>query len=150
NCRSDRWLSEIRLFRKIWNLVWSVKPAILHVFTLRAIIYGVVASYAFNSTVVVCSITGLGYLFISTSRRAVFYRSILISLLRLLRGRLSLCIFQNHDDLELFVDRHIARVDRDVIIRGSGVDTTWFVPAEEPAGEVVVLFPARLLWHKGV
>jgi glycosyltransferase involved in cell wall biosynthesis len=60
-------------------------------------------------------------------------------------------IFQNSDDRDVMI-RHgfLGRPDKAVIIRGSGVDGAQFPFSEEPLGQPLVVFPSRMLKHKGI
>jgi glycosyltransferase involved in cell wall biosynthesis len=61
-------------------------------------------------------------------------------------------IFQNPDDLGLFLERRLVDPETVVMIRGCGVDMDLFRPrpAGVPENEVRVMFPARILGDKGV
>ncbi len=67
-----------------------------------------------------------------------------------LSGQQTRVIFQNPDDRALFVSRSVVPIDRTVLIRGSGVDVSQFVPSSEQSGLPIVLLASRLLWDKGV
>ncbi|MGH7340232.1 MAG: glycosyltransferase family 4 protein, partial [Candidatus Rokuibacteriota bacterium] len=59
-------------------------------------------------------------------------------------------IVQNPDDLGFLVSERVVSAERAVLIRGSGVDTSRYVPVPEPAGVPLVVLPARMLRDKGV
>jgi len=59
-------------------------------------------------------------------------------------------IFQNLDDLEVFVRNRLISKKQAFLIPGSGVDMEVFCPSPEPEGETVVVLAGRLLRSKGV
>jgi glycosyltransferase involved in cell wall biosynthesis len=59
-------------------------------------------------------------------------------------------IFQNVDDRDFFVSAGILRARDAVLIRGSGVNLSTFLPLPEPEGIPVVTLPARMMWDKGI
>jgi len=65
-------------------------------------------------------------------------------------ARNTIGIFQNPEDLKLFIDAGIVKSEKAVLIRGSGVDTSSFIPLPEPEGVPVILLASRMLWDKGV
>jgi glycosyltransferase involved in cell wall biosynthesis len=68
-----------------------------------------------------------------------------------LSGRASRVILQNPDDAA-FLRRLgvLGDESRVAIIRGSGVEMQDYPARPEPAGEPLVILPARMLWDKGV
>jgi glycosyltransferase involved in cell wall biosynthesis len=111
---------------------------------------GLVARFA-RVPAVVHAITGLGYVFLIDGTAARIQRAIVKSFYAFALGhRNAHAIFQNPDDLKLFLDS--ALVDRSItsMIKGCGVDMAAFAPGGEPEGPPVVMFPARILGDKGV
>jgi glycosyltransferase involved in cell wall biosynthesis len=99
----------------------------------------------------VLAITGLGYLFVTESLAARAMRHVALALYRFaLANRPLRAIFQNPDDLALFRAHGLVADDVVRMIRGCGVDMSAFPARPEPAGETVVMFPARILGDKGV
>ena len=99
----------------------------------------------------VSAVSGLGSVFVDADKKAALVRSIVHGLYGLaLAHRNSCAIFQNPEDRDQMVNAKLAALERTVLIRGSGVDTTMFHPSPEPAGVPVAILPARLLWYKGI
>jgi glycosyltransferase involved in cell wall biosynthesis len=59
-------------------------------------------------------------------------------------------IIQNPDDGNALAQFCRVRRDQTVLIRGSGVDLSRFVPSPEPSGKPNVTMVSRMLWDKGV
>lgn len=130
------------------------KPDVLFAYTIKAIIYGALASAMAGSPgrrnrhVM---ITGLGYMFEGGS----LVKRLLMQVARLLYRMALACAgtvyFQNDDDRELF--ERLSIIPRSVAVRrskGTGVDLRRFELREQPAGPPIFLFVGRLLEAKGL
>jgi glycosyltransferase involved in cell wall biosynthesis len=137
-------LQLIRLYRRI-------RPDIVHHATIKPVLYGGLAARLARVPASVSTITGLGHLFSGTTRSTRIVGGIARLVYRgaLAHGR-SKVIFQNPDDLSEFVHGGLVRAGQAVLIRGSGVDLDEFALRSEPAGEVLVVLAARMLWSKGI
>jgi glycosyltransferase involved in cell wall biosynthesis len=149
--RTNNPISELRLLGHLSTLYTRLDPDIVHQITLRSILYGGVASLFVREPAIVNSVTGLGYLFTEDKPMVRALRiSVLWALWILRRGRNQAYLFQNPDDEQLFQRKGISDSSSSVLIKGSGVDIEQFDRQPNPSGIPVVLFPARMLWHKGV
>lgn len=149
---SRRGTNPLREAATIWRLAEVYRrerPDLAHHFTIKCVLYGSLAARLAGVKRVVNAITGLGYVFTGTDRRARLLRPLVRGLYRpVLRG--SQVIFQNPDDRDLFLREKLAQPDQIHLIKGSGVDVERFTPLPEPPGTPLVVLPARLLWAKGV
>jgi glycosyltransferase involved in cell wall biosynthesis len=59
-------------------------------------------------------------------------------------------IFQNPDDLKLFVGTGIIKSEKALLTLGAGVDTSRFIYLPEPVGSSTVILVSRMLWDKGI
>ncbi|WP_290815404.1 glycosyltransferase family 4 protein [Ferrovibrio sp.] len=156
-------LAELRLLLVLFGLCLRLRPDLLHLVSVKPVVWGGVAARLLALPAVVHAITGLGYVFIRTAKKAPGLSGTKTDLLRrLVEGlyRLALAhgnsvtIFQNPDDLVVFEQRRLVSQDRTAMIRGCGVDMQVFAAQPEPAIDAehppVVMFPARLLGDKGV
>ena len=141
----------IVLLRLIWIYV-TEKPDIVHHVGLKACLFGSVASVFVRKTKNINAITGLGYLFISQTLLTRIIRNLIKPFLRvLLKRKKSWVIFQITEDMNLFIKNNIARRDKSVLIAGSGVDTSLYVPYHENTTQKnVVMLASRMLKHKGI
>lgn len=144
-------VAELRTVMAIWTLFRRLGPDIVHLVTIKPVIYGGLAARAARVPAVVAAISGLGTVFIARGVRARFVRWIAVKSYRaaLNLGRLRV-VFQNASDRDALVDLGVVKPDQVVMVRGSGVDLTEFVPVAEPATAPVVVMAARLLVDKGV
>lgn len=140
--------ARIRNLRRLYR---SLSPDIVHHITLRAVAFGSVAGCGLGERSFVNSVTGLGYLFSVDTRTMKVARNSLLSLLRWTGKRTRpVYVFQNPDDEMLFRSRGVVNGGSHVI-RGSGVELSVFQHTPESKGGIpVVVFPARMLWEKGV
>jgi len=149
--RSVNPYRELRALREIVRTYRAAKPDIVHHVALKPVIYGSLAARLAGVPAVVNALAGLGYLFSSRDRRARLVRPVVEAAFRALLDRPgSQLVVQNPDDLRLLLRERVVGAERAVLIRGSGVDTTRFVPAPEPEGVPLVVLPARMLRDKGV
>ncbi len=142
-------------FREAWTLFRLMslyrkeRPALLHHVALKPVLYGSIAALWAGQPAIVNALAGMGWLFSSRGRGASRgLRSVVRSVLGRLLQR-GLTLVQNPDDARILVEAGVpaALIRR---IPGAGVDLDLFRPQPEPAGMPVALFPARLLWDKGV
>ena len=148
--RSNNPLHEAQLVRRLYQLYKNLNPDIVHHITLRSILYGGLASSLMQGPRVINGVTGLGYLFSSHDLQVRLVRKAVLWAVRALTRRGHVYIFQNPDDEQLFQAHDVVRPAASVLIKGSGVNMEHFDRKPVPSGTPVVLFPARMLWHKGV
>lgn len=142
----DAWL-----LYQLFRLYRRQRPAFVHHFTIKPVIYGTVGARLSRVKTVVNSVTGLGYVFLADGATDRITRWFVKGLYRIILRRCSsLVIFQNPDDRDVFSREKLVSPERAVLIRGSGVDVMRFASVPEPAGDVVVILCARMLWDKGV
>lgn len=121
-------------------------------FSIKPAIYGSVAA-GWAGVPRVCSmITGLGYVFLGHGPLRTMLSAAAGWGYRRALGRNYRVFFQNPDDRDFFARRRIVRGGQDVVLNGTGVDTTRFAPTDgpDPAQGVRFLMVARLLADKGI
>lgn len=144
-------LNELTFGWRLFRLFRAARPDVVHLYTIRAVIFGGLAARLAGVPVRVATITGLGYAF--TEARRVM-RWVASRLYRLTLSGMHWVYFQNRDDRELFVSWGLVHPAHTSVIAGSGVDLEHYaVPMEDKAPDkdtVGVLFIGRLLRDKGV
>jgi glycosyltransferase involved in cell wall biosynthesis len=126
-----------------------VQPAIIHLVALQTSLLGLAASFG-RPLPTVCALTGLGYLFTSSSIKARLAKLAVGPALRLsLNRRRVTSLVQNSDDRAALIALGIDP-SRIALIRGSGVDVNRLVPLPEPPDPLTVAFVGRLLEDKGI
>jgi len=141
--------SELVTLWRLTRLYSRQRPDLVHHFTVKCVLYGSLAAKMAGVKGIVNAITGLGYVFIGDEWPVRLLRWLIKGFYRrALHG--TQVIFQNPDDQELFSRNGLVNRKQVTIIPSSGVDTKKFSPSPEPAGEPLVILPARMLWAKGV
>ena len=165
----DRFLSPWLDLKYIWRLyrVFAKERFdVVNTFTIKPNIFGPLACRAAGIKRVLCSITGLGYLFSDGSGfKARVLRSVGKCLMRTAFRWSHAVSFQNPDDLELLVSSGVLGRAKAVLIRSSGVDLGQYSAAsvdkktmarlrsELGKGKDVVMVSmivARASWEKGI
>jgi glycosyltransferase involved in cell wall biosynthesis len=96
---------------------------------------------------VISNVTGLGYTFLHSP----LMRTLVSYFYKNAFKRNFKVVFHNEEDKELFLKKNIIKDDQAEVIRGSGVDTDFFIPNPRIEKEVrTFLFVGRLLYDKGV
>ncbi len=148
---SMRPWTEARSLWAIWRLFRHLRPDLVHVVTLKSVLYGGIASRLAGVPALVAAISGLGYVFIQGSGSRQLLKRLALLLYRLALGqRHSRVIFQNAADRDVLLDAHAVRPEQVVMVRGSGVDLEKFSPTSWPDGPVTIAMATRLLHDKGV
>jgi len=150
-------------FRELYTLyalrevLKNLDPDILHAFTHKPNIYGALCAPGHS----VQTVTGLGSFFVGAGWKTLLVRSIIETLYGWTGSRSDRIIFQNSDDMELFLNRGIVQPERARLVRGSGIDTEIYrpMPPQEHLRKMagidkdskpVVVMIARVIRDKGV
>ncbi len=140
-----------RMAVAIWQVLRAVRPDLVHLVTIKPVLFGGLAARLAGIGSVVAAVSGLGYVFVARGPWAAVRRVLISAWYRLVfSNRNVVVIFQNTDDREqLSRATHLAPA-RCELIRGSGVNLGEYVLQPQPAGVPLVLLAARLLADKGV
>ena len=141
-------VKEVVLINEFVKIYKKIKPDIILHYTIKPNIYGGIAA-GILSIPSIAVVTGLGYAFI--------HKGIIQSITRLLY-RFSFrfhkkIIFENTDDLGLFVKNKFIKKEKGISIKGCGVDIEYFSPVEKNGknrDKIIFTFIGRLLYDKGV
>jgi len=139
----------------IWRITKALKqirPVILHAFTVKPNLYGILAARLAGVPHSVATVTGLGSFFIDHGLKARLVRSLIVTFYRLIFPIAGFVIFQNHDDHALFLEKRIVSHRHSGVVLGSGIDTALW-QRSRPLGTtrpLTVLYIGRLVIHKGI
>lgn len=124
-------------------------PDVILAYTIKPIVWGGIAARLLSHKNFNALITGLGYAF----QGGGFFKNILVfivvHLYRIALKNAKSVIFQNHDNMNLFIDKGIVDKSKCYVVNGSGVDLNHFkltTLTKEPN----FLLIARLLGDKGI
>lgn len=143
-------LADLATLSHFWRLFRRERPAVALFYTIKPVIYGSLAAWLARVPRRISMITGLGYAFTEGGGRRALLLGLVQRLYRLALRRNRRVIFQNPDDMRLFVERGLVRdAGQCQRVHGSGVDLDHYAPAPLPS-EPVFLLVGRLLADKGV
>lgn len=150
-----RSLNPLAALYTLWQLIRLYRcerPEVLHHIALKPILLGSLAARFSGVKSIVNAVVGGGYAFTSNSRMIRVIRPVLVLALRfLLNPRGSRVIFENDDDLLMFVRKGLVRKEDAVLIQGAGINADLYCARSvESSPRPLIVLPARLLWDKGV
>lgn len=150
--RSRVGLGEIvGLLIRLWKLFREIQPDVVHLITLKLVVFGGVMARLAGVPVLVSALPGLGFVFIARGIWPTIRRKVIGVLFRVALGHAhGMVICQNRDDLEMVSRLARLPAGRLTLIPGSGVALDQFVDTPLPTGRPVVLLAARMLIDKGV
>ena len=97
-------LSEFYSLFSIWRLLWRIKPDLLHLVTIKPVLYGGIAARLAPVKGVVAAVSGLGFVFLSKGLKGTILRKVVSFFYRIALAKKNLrVIFQNPDDCSLLV-----------------------------------------------
>jgi len=151
--RSVNPVRELAAVVRLIGIYRSLRPAVVHHFTIKPNFYGSLAAWALPGCRcrVINTFSGLGFLF-TQAVRARLASVIVLPLFRLVmrRGR-HWSVFHTRSDLDRLVRLGLGSVERARLIPGSGVDIARFRPGPARTSHPpVAVTGARLLWDKGI
>lgn len=141
---------EWNTFRFLHNLYQKERPDIVHHVGLKNILWGGLAARMLNVPGVVNAVSGLGGLFnggkISATTRGI------LTLMRFSNHRRGVkVIFQNNDDMSIFLANKVVTPKQIAFTKGSGIDLNEYTYCEEPEnGKIRIIFTGRMVREKGV
>lgn len=144
-------IADLRSLLALWVLMRRLRPTYTLAYTIKPVIYGMLAAWLAQVPRRYALITGLGYTFQgdgNSDRKAL--RVIAQGLYRLGLSKASAVFFQNPDDQALFRSLKIISLVQDThVVNGSGVDLNQYSVVSLPTTPNFLLI-ARLLGDKGV
>ena len=142
-------LKDLGYLARLVRVLRGLRPDLVHNFSVKPVIYGSLAAKLVGVEGLVNSVTGGGML--RADERGGLQRVLRLLYRLALRGR-PVAVFQNSDDLELFVGAGLIERARTAYIAGSGVDTAALAPdcSIPPGARTCFVMASRMLWSKGV
>jgi glycosyltransferase involved in cell wall biosynthesis len=142
--------ADLQTYRDLRRIIGEVAPDKVLAYTIKPVVYGCLAAARAGVPGVHAMITGLGTAFAPGGGRGRVIGTVASRLYRQALAGAHRVFFQNPDDRNTFVNRHLVAADKTVLISGSGVNTERFAQQPLPSGPPVFLMIARLLSDKGV
>lgn len=143
---------EINTIIKLFKLFVEIKPDLVHLITIKPVLYGGLVARLTNVKAVVSAVSGLGTVFTADDCFAAKIRRKIVTILYgfSFRHKNMAVIFQNVDDRNKLLSSGVLNLLQARIIRGSGVNLDNYRYLPEPDGKPIVVMAARLLKDKGV
>ncbi len=145
-------IGDLRTFFSLRRMILAVQPDILIAYTIKPVVYGMLAAASAGVKARFALITGLGFAFTAGDRsiKRLITRILASTLYRLALRRAKGVFFQNVDDAILFQAKGLlpARLEP-IVVNGSGVNFDTFQIVTLPQ-DVRFLMIARLVADKGV
>ena len=143
---------DITSLYQLLSIYGREKPDVVHHFTIKAVIYGMIAAKLARIPFQINAITGMGYLFTGDQARSSLIRRVAVFCLQmLLSGKNCRTVVQNEDDKAALLNFGISRSVPLFLIPGSGINLEKFTPSViKNTGNVKILMASRILIDKGV
>ncbi len=143
-------IRDLLLVWRYFRLLKTEKPDLCLFYTVKPNVYGSFAS-SFCGIPFINNVSGLGAVFIQGG----WLRRFVSALYRLAFKNSSRVFFQNRDDLGLFLENKLVKVELTGVLPGSGINLHRFTPNDDSASKSLetpfrFLLVARMLKDKGV
>ncbi|HYW79895.1 MAG TPA: glycosyltransferase family 4 protein [Thermoguttaceae bacterium] len=132
-------LADLRARKRLFELFKRHQPDIVHGFNSKPAIFAMFAARQAKIPGRVRTITGMGYVFSSSSPLALGLRPVIRHLQRKASEAASMTIFQNSDDRDYFCRHRLVLPGRHALVLGSGVDIEEFSRGCPDAGKLMQL-----------
>ncbi|WP_137392193.1 glycosyltransferase family 4 protein [Rhodoligotrophos defluvii] len=145
--------ADLRTLAHLWRVLRAHDPDVVLCYTMKPIIYGLIAARLAGIRRRYALVTGLGYVFSDSaaSLRLRLIRRLATRLYRIaLRGCRRVFVYNDADAHDIRAGRMVSGDTPIIMVAGSGVDLERFQPAPLPAGAPAFLLIARLLREKGI
>jgi len=147
----QNFFREISTFFHILLLLLKVRPDIVHLITIKPIVYGGIAARLARISSVVSAVPGLGSFFLGNSPLDRIKQRLVLYLYSIaFRHPNHLIIFQNQSDRDMLLRSGVFRHPQARLIPGSGINLDDYPYLSEPCDTAIVVMAARLLRDKGV
>src|SRR5205814_10608334 len=140
-------LVELQTVRSLRQVYRAITPDLVHHATSKPVLYGTPIARHENIGAVVNAISGMGHIFADNGPLQRLIRpGVSLGYRFALRHPRMRIIFQNVEHQAAFIERGWALAPQCVLIPGSGVDTSVFVPAPAaaPRDRLNVVFASRM------
>jgi glycosyltransferase involved in cell wall biosynthesis len=142
---------ELRALWALYLLVRKIRPDLVHLVTVKPVLYGGLVARLSSIPAMVAAISGLGTVFVDREETRFWVRHSIKWLYRFALKHPNLkVIFQNLDDRAELISMGAVREETTSLIKGSGISLASYHVQPEPEGIPVVTFAGRLLKDKGI
>ncbi|MDC1140244.1 glycosyltransferase family 4 protein [Candidatus Pelagibacter sp.] len=141
-------LSELLLFISIFKVIFSLKPSILQLSTIKPLLYGGIISRILKINLTVFSIGGLGHVF---HGKGFFLKKIILFFFKFsLKKKNSAIFLQNKSDFNYLNRFNVIKKKYVTFTKGSGVNLKKFIPLKKNNKKIIITMISRMSKEKGV
>ncbi|MEO6452634.1 MAG: glycosyltransferase family 4 protein [Ginsengibacter sp.] len=151
NSRGQSLFEQFRVYYEYKKLYKEIKPDFIFHYTIKPNIYGTFAATSLKIPSVI-TINGLGQVY----ENPLLFKTVSV-IFKLACKQSKAVIFQNADDLNLFLSKKLVAKNKTVLVNGSGIDCELFSPvicknsySKKNGESLKFALTARLLWTKGL
>lgn len=142
-------IKDLQTFLALRKAFRELQPDAVLAYTIKSVIWGGLALFGNQVPRFYALVTGLGFAFQEGGLVRKALTALVTGLYRLSLSRAERVIFQNPDNRDLFIARHIVAKEKCTLVNGSGVDLQRFAVAPLSDNAVLFLTIGRLLGEKG-
>ncbi len=138
---------ELLLIFQLTKIIIKEKPSLVHLITIKPVLYGGIISFFFRRIKFISSITGLGSSLLENN-----FSSFLVKFIYKITtfSKNINFIVQNEDDKKFLLKLNNKILNKIFLIPGSGYNKKLFYFSPEKKQKPVICFAGRLLKHKGI
>lgn len=144
--------SEILSINELYQLIKRIKPDVVHLVTIKPVIYGGIIARLLKGPKIIAAIPGLGHIFTTKQPKNIFLKFFVVNLYKIALSNPKIkIIFQNNDDLNEFLKLNIIKPSQTHLIHGSGVNLNMYMFSKENNSSLkTVVMACRILEDKGI
>lgn len=141
---------ELIAIRRLIRIYRDEKPALVHLHTMKAVVYGGLAFSPAQHSRLIISVAGRGHVYSSKNPFFILLSRVLNSLTTYVdRTKTPVWLFENEGDLDYFKARLLTLRGRAFLIESVGLNLDRFPVVPEPTGIPTILYVGRMLHSKG-
>ena len=139
-------VTDLKLFLNYWKMIGKVKPDFIITYTIKPNVYAGIVS-AIKHKKYAINITGLGTAF---QKQGLFLK-LIVMLYKFACKKAHTVIFENCENMKLFLDYRIVKEEQCLLNAGAGVNLEEY-PFEDypPTDKTRFLFVGRIMQEKGI
>lgn len=139
-------VTDLKLFLNYWKIIGRVKPDLIITYTIKPNVYAGIVS-AIKRKKYAINITGLGTAF---QKQGVFLK-LIVMLYKLACKNAHTVIFENCENMQMFLDYGIVKEEQCLLNAGAGVNLEEYSFEKYPSSEKIkFLFIGRIMQEKGI
>ncbi len=138
-------LRDALLVSKLFRVYKKHKPDVILQYTIKPNVYGTIAAKLCGIPTI-NTVTGLGTVFLHNTLVTKLAQQLYTFSFKFAY----VAVFQNEDDRNIFIQKGIVKHRNTKLIKGSGVNTGHFIPANIDNKVFTFLMVSRLLYDKGI